>query len=322
MVKGDRLPRFDITKAMTSLSGQSDSYRIWLTAARPRTLPLAIASIILGTSLVAAQGAFDWRVALLSVITAILLQILSNLANDYGDWQHGADHSGRQGPPRAVQSGLIPPKTMRAAIAFTALLAVLSGVALLWFAFGRAAFSLAIVFILLGAAAIAAAITYTAGKLPYGYAGLGDVSVLVFFGWVGVVGSYFTQTQTLDGLLFLPATSCGLLAVAVLNVNNIRDLESDRQAGKHTIPVRLGLAKARVYHWLLLSLAVLCALLFVLLTFSSWWQLLFLTAVPLLIRNGLAISQTSIPAQLNPWLKQMSMATLVFVILFSLGHLL
>jgi 1,4-dihydroxy-2-naphthoate octaprenyltransferase len=304
------------------MTRQPDLYRVWLAASRPRTLPLAIASIILGTALAAAQGAFDWRIALFSVLTAILLQILSTLANDYGDWQHGADHSGRQGPPRAVQSGLISPQAMRTAIALTALLAVLSGIALLWFAFGRAALSLAFIFILLGAAAIGAAITYTAGKSPYGYAGLGDVSVLIFFGGVGVVGSYFTQTQTLNWLIFLPATSCGLLAVAVLNVNNIRDLESDRQAGKQTIPVRLGLAKARLYHWLLLSLALLCALLYVLLTFSSWWQLLFLAAVPLLIRNGRAVSQTSIPAQLNPWLKQMSIATLAFVILFSLGHLL
>lgn len=306
---------------MISSSNSSASYRIWLVAARPRTLPLAIASIILGTSLAAAEGMFDWRVALFSVLTAILLQVLSNLANDYGDWQHGADHAGRQGPPRAVQSGLIPPKTMRIAIALTALLAVLSGLALLWFAFGRSAFSLVVVFALLGAAAICAAITYTAGRLPYGYAGLGDLSVLIFFGWVGVVGSYFTQTQSLDWPIFLAATSCGLLAVAVLNVNNIRDLESDREAGKHTLPVRLGLDRARVYHWLLLSLAVLCALLFVLLTFRSLWQLLFLLSLPLLIQNGRAISQTYDLAELNPWLRQLSMATLRFVILFSVGHL-
>jgi 1,4-dihydroxy-2-naphthoate octaprenyltransferase len=211
---------------------------------------------------------------------------------------------------------------MRAAIALTALLAIVSGLALLWLAFGRNASSLALIFMVLGAAAIGAAIAYTAGKLPYGYAGLGDLSVLIFFGWVGVVGSYFTQTQMLDWLIFLPATSCGLLAVAVLNVNNIRDLDSDRQAGKQTIPVRLGLDRARIYHWLLLSTAVLCALLYVLLTFSSWWQLLFLLAVPLLVRNGLAVSQPLSPTQLNPWLKQMSMATLMFVILFSLGHFL
>jgi 1,4-dihydroxy-2-naphthoate octaprenyltransferase len=307
---------------MTSATGQSDSFRIWLAAARPRTLPLAVASIVMGSSLAVAQGAFDWRVALLSVSTAILLQILSNLANDYGDWQHGADRSGRQGPPRAVQSGVVAPDTMRMAIALTALLAILSGLALLWLAFGRNAFSLALVFLVLGAAAIGAAISYTAGKLPYGYAGLGDLSVLLFFGWVGVVGSYFTQTQRFDWLIFLPATSCGLLAVAVLNVNNIRDLDSDRQAGKQTIPVRLGLGRARVYHWWLLSLAVFCALVYVMLRFSSLWQLLFLLAVPLLVRNALAVSRPLSPAQLNPWLKQMSVATLLFVILFSLGQLL
>jgi 1,4-dihydroxy-2-naphthoate octaprenyltransferase len=307
---------------MTSATGRSDYFRIWLAAARPRTLPLAIASIMTGSALAAAQGAFDWRVALLSVSTAILLQVLSNLANDYGDWQHGADHSGRQGPTRAVQSGLVAPKAMRTAIASTALLAILSGLVLLWLAFGRHAFSLALVFVVLGAAAIGAAISYTAGKLPYGYAGLGDLSVLIFFGWVGVVGSYFVQTLLLDWLAFLPATACGLLAVAVLNVNNIRDLESDRLAGKQTIPVRLGVMRARTYHWILLSSAVLCAFLYVLLTFNSPWQLLFLLAVPLLVRNALAVSQPLSPTQLNPWLKQMSLATLLFVILFSLGQLL
>ncbi|MFO7664473.1 MAG: 1,4-dihydroxy-2-naphthoate polyprenyltransferase [Chloroflexota bacterium] len=293
---------------------------VWVNAARPRTLPLALASIIMGTALAAAQGFFSWPVAFLCILTAVLLQILSNLANDYGDSLHGADHGERQGPQRAVQSGLVSQLEMRRAIAITVMLTVASGLGLLWVAFGRDGLSLAVLFILLGAAAIGAAITYTAGKMPYGYAGLGDLAVLAFFGWVGVAGSYFVQTTTIDWLILWPATACGLLAVAVLNVNNIRDMESDRMAGKFSIPVRLGLSRARLYHWILLISATICAAVYVFLTFVSLWQFLFLLAVPMLVRNGLAVSRTQALASLNPWLKQMSLATLVFVLLFSLGQ--
>jgi len=307
---------------MSTVTAPKSRAAVWLGAMRPRTLPLALASILMGTGLAAAEGAFNWLVALLCVTTAVLLQILSNLANDYGDSFHGADHGARRGPQRAVQSGQVTAAAMRRAILITALLSVVSGLALLWFAFKDAAFSLTVLFVLLGAAAIVAAITYTAGKVPYGYAGFGDIMVLIFFGWVGVMGSYFVQTVHLSGLIMLPATASGLLAVAVLNVNNIRDMESDRLAGKYSIPVRLGLARARQYHWALLVLAPLMSLAFVLLDYHSPWQLLFLLATPLLFRNGLAIGRaTDLPA-LNPWLKQMSLSTLAFVTLFTLGQML
>ena len=295
-------------------------FSIWLNAMRPRTLPLALASIIMGSGLAAADSAFDWAVALLCVLTAVILQILSNLANDYGDSLHGADHVARQGPRRAVQSGQVTPAVMRRAMGIAALLAVASGLLLLWVAFGAAAFTSTIVFILLGAAAIGAAITYTAGKMPYGYAGLGDVAVLIFFGWVGVLGSYFVQAHRFSWSLLLPATACGLLAVAVLNVNNIRDLESDRLAGKRSVPVRLGLRRARVYHWVLLLGAIALTLAYVLLHYSSPVQLLFLLAVPLLVRNGIAVGRATDLPSLNPWLKQLSLAALVFVSLFALGQ--
>lgn len=291
---------------------------------RPRTLPLAVACIVLGSALAAANGRFRWSVLLLAVLTAVLLQILSNLANDYGDSVHGADSIKRGGPQRAVQSGQITPATMRRAMGLFALLSVLSGLALLWAAFGSGGAFLFVIFILLGAAAIGAAITYTAGKRPYGYAGLGDLMVLIFFGWAGTIGTYFLHTLVFNPTIILPATSCGLLAVAVLNVNNIRDIESDRVAGKRSIPVRIGRAQAVRYHWLLLALAMLTALAYVLLNFASVWQFLFVLVTPLLIRNGTAVahSQPSAPMKLNPWLKQMSLTTLAFVILFSLGHLL
>ena len=289
---------------------------------RPRTLPLAIASIIMGSALAAAWQPFSWPVAILCVLTAVLLQILSNLANDYGDSQHGADHAQREGPVRAVQSGAISEKTMLIAMGVTALLSAVSGLALLWFAFGSDATELFILFVLLGALAIIAAIAYTAGFRPYGYAGLGDFSVLVFFGWIGVMGSYFLHTHRFDWEIMLAATCSGLLAVAVLNVNNIRDIESDHLAGKQTIPVRIGPKKARTYHWVLLASAVLTAIIYVFLAYSSPWQFLFLLAVPLLIKNGLAVQWTVSPLKLNPLLKQLSLVTLLFVLLFSAGQLL
>ena len=307
---------------MTTAADSPRRFTVWLNAARPRTLPLSLAGIITGTGLAAAGGAFRWLVALLCVLTAILLQILSNLANDYGDSLHGADHVERRGPKRAVQSGLVTPAEMRRAIVITALATVVAGLLLLWFAFGREAFSSTLLFIVLGGAAIGAAITYTAGRLPYGYAGLGDLSVLIFFGWVGVLGSYYVQAQRFDATLLLPATACGLLAVAVLNVNNVRDLESDRLAGKHSIPVRLGLRRARGYHWLLLALAVASATAYVVLDYTSPWQFLFLLTVPMLVRNGLAVSRAEDLATLNPWLKQLSLAALVFAVLFALGQVL
>jgi 1,4-dihydroxy-2-naphthoate octaprenyltransferase len=276
----------------------------------------------MGATLAAADGAFNGVVAFFCVLTAIFLQILSNLANDYGDSMHGADHAERKGPKRAVQTGLVTPTQMRRAITLTAILAVASGLLLLWFAFGRDAFSLMLLFILLGAFAIGAAITYTAGKLPYGYAGLGDIAVLVFFGWVGVIGSYFVQTAHFSWPIFLPATATGLLAVGVLNVNNIRDIESDRLAGKRSLPVRLGLPRARVYHSFLLAMSIILSTVYVLLDYTSPWQFLFLLAVPLLIRNGLAISRTDDLPSLNPRLKQLSVASLVFVTLFGLGQIL
>lgn len=259
---------------------------------------------------------------MLCLLTAVLLQILSNLANDYGDSQHGADLAQREGPPRAVQSGAISGKSMLAAMAIMAILSVLSGLALLWVAFGADAQGLFLLFVLIGALAIIAAVAYTAGFRPYGYAGLGDLSVLIFFGWIGVMGSYFLHTHRFDWGIMLPATCSGLLAVAVLNVNNIRDIDSDRRAGKQSIPVRIGPERARIYHWVLITVAIVMAILYVLIFFSSLGQFLFLLAVPLLIKNGLAVQRTSAPSQLNPLLKQLSLVTLLFVLLFSVGQLL
>lgn len=302
-------------------SDQPATLSLWLLAMRPRTLPLALACIGMGILLAVADGVFDGRVAMLCVSTAVLLQILSNLANDYGDSVHGADKSDRQGPLRAVQSGLISPRAMKSAIAIFALLAMLSGLTLIWLAFDSETLIWLLVFAVVGALAIGAAITYTAGGIPYGYAGLGDLAVFIFFGWVAVLGSYFLQAQRLDWPLLLPATSAGLLAVAVLNVNNIRDIESDARAGKRSIPVRLGRERAGIYHWVLLLLTLVTAILYVILTFTSWWQFLFLLSVPLFWRNGTAVWQAQSAIEVNPLLKQTVLLALLFVVLFGVGQL-
>ena len=203
----------------------------WISAFRLRTLPLALSSISMGGFLAASSGQFNGLIFFLCCLTTIFLQILSNLANDYGDSVNGADHSGRTGPERAVQSGVISARQMKNAVITFVLLCLLSGISLLLVSFGWN-WRILLLFFGLGILSIIAAVAYTIGKRPYGYAGLGDISVLIFFGLIGVMGSLYLFTKELSGLKILPALSCGFFSIAVLNINNIRDIESDRKAGK------------------------------------------------------------------------------------------
>lgn len=306
---------------MNKVNGSRGQLRIWLLAARPRTLILALASITVGVLLAASHGAFEPIIAGLTLLTAALLQALSNLANDYGDTVHGADHEERSGPMRAVQSGQVSAGQMRTAIIMVAGASALSGLLLLWLALGSEALAMLLLFVVLGGLAIWAAVSYTAGRLPYGYAGLGDLAVLAFFGWVAVVGSYYLQMLALRPALFLPATSCGLFAVAVLNLNNVRDIDSDRLAGKRSVPVRIGLRRARIYHWLLLGGGLLGALIYVVVDYRSPWQLLFVVSVPLFLQNGRAVARRQ-PAELDPYLGQLTLSTLLFAVTFGIGQVL
>ncbi|MBC6605201.1 1,4-dihydroxy-2-naphthoate polyprenyltransferase [Hymenobacter sp. BT188] len=310
------------TSSASSTSTHPSPVKAWVSAFRPRTLPLALASILTGGFLAAAGGQFNGAVVGLAALTTILLQILSNLANDYGDSQNGADSVHREGPLRAVQAGYITPARMKQAMGVFGVAAFVSGLTLLWVALGAAGMWILLTFLLLGLAAIWAAINYTAGSNPYGYAGLGDVSVFIFFGLVGVGGTYFLQTQTLPLAVLLPAITLGCFATAVLNVNNIRDLRSDELAGKITIPVRLGGKSARRYHWLLLIFGLGSATVYVALTYHSPWQWLFVLSVPLFWFNGRQVWARQDSKQLDPLLKQMAMSTLVFVLLFGIGQLL
>ncbi len=270
----------------------------------------------------AANGYFNAAVVGLCVLTTLFLQILSNLANDYGDSKHGADSVHREGPMRAVQAGHIQAEQMKKGMLVFSLLSLVSGLGLLWVAFGAEGMLLFLLFLVLGLASIWAAINYTAGDKPYGYAGLGDIFVFTFFGLVGVLGTYFLQAQTLEPTVILPALVCGFFSTAVLNVNNIRDISSDVLAGKRSIPVRLGPKKARVYHLILLAGGVLSAFAYVLLNYESPWQWLFILALPLVLVNGLNVWRKQTSRELDPYLKQMAMTTLLFVLLFGLGQVL
>lgn len=268
----------------------------------------------------ASQGFFKWNIFSFCALTTILLQILSNLANDYGDTVNGADSAERKGPARMVQSGKITLSSMRKALALFVILALSSGIYLLYLSFGFQVEAF-LFFFVLGILSIFAALAYTAGRKPYGYMGLGDLSVLIFFGLIGVLGSFYLYTQHVDLYLILPALSCGLFSVAVLNVNNIRDIESDKKAGKYSIPVRIGRNNAVIYHWLLLGAGILAALVFTYLHYNSWTQLLFIVTVPLFVVNGMAVKQKVEPHTLDPYLKQMAISTLLFVLLFGAGNL-
>ena len=263
-----------------------DTAYAWIASLRLKTLSLACCGIILGGSLAAVAGEGAWRfsVWVTALITAVSLQLLANLANDYGDSLKASDSPERVGPKRGMQMGLILPAQMRWALALMIALAVLSGLTLLTLACHS--FTDILFFLGLGALSILAAITYTVGRHAYGYHSLGDVSVLVFFGWVSVMGSFYLMTGHFDARVFIPATACGLLSVLVLNVNNLRDLEEDRRHNKITLAVRLGARGARFYHVTLLLAIVACLLL------GAWhwmperpWVWLWALALPLFYQN-------------------------------------
>ena len=296
------------------------SISAWLQASRPRTLPLALASIAMGTFLAASEGYFNLYILILAAATTIFLQVLSNLANDYGDSLHGADSHHRKGPARSVQSGMISSKSMKYAIIITSGLSLISGISLLLVSFRNLNFPF-LIFILLGIGAIFAALGYTIGKHPYGYAGFGDFFVLIFFGLIGVLGTAYLFTGSLHKSNILPALASGLFATAVLNVNNIRDIESDRLAGKKSIPVRLGRDRAVGYHWSLLFIGNLLAVIYTLIYYKSPYQFLFVLALPLFIVNGIEVKKHTSAETLDPSLRKMALASLVFTLLFGLGLL-
>lgn len=296
---------------------KNSTFAIWFSTARPKTLPLALASIIIGSALAYWAGKFDLITTLLAFITTILLQVLSNFANDYGDHVKGSDTAERIGPLRAIQHGAITGEQLKMAVMILSALSFISGAALSFYAYEGIEDLL--VFLGLGVISIVAAITYTVGKKAYGYLGLGDLFVLIFFGFVAVIGVFYLQAHSLPLMIFIPAFGCGLLSVAVLNINNLRDINQDRKAGKNTLIVRIGSKNGRIYHAILLALSVVSYLIFAICNFEHWYNYLFLLAVPLLVKHGLFVYHHQDPIELRPILGQMAGLALITNLLFSLG---
>ena len=293
----------------------------WLYAFRLRTLPLAFSSIITGSSIafVDNRSNFSWLVFALCLITTLLLQILSNLANDYGDSEKGTDNDERIGPKRAVQQGLLSFKEIKTGIVVAIILSLVFGSTLVTEATKGLDMSYGIFFFVLGLGAIAAAIKYTVGKGAYGYMGLGDVFVLLFFGIVGVCGSYYLMAHQFHYSVLLPAFTIGAFASGVLNMNNLRDRESDAKAGKNSLVVKVGALNAKRYHTGLIVLGFVAALAYVVVNFTSSMQLLFIITIPLFRKHLSAVWRIEDPKEFDPLLKQLAIGTFIFSILFAMG---
>ncbi|WP_375751708.1 1,4-dihydroxy-2-naphthoate polyprenyltransferase [Vibrio sp. HN007] len=293
------------------------SLSIWLDAARPKTLPLALVSILTGSSLAHSDGRFSFPIMLLALLTATLLQILSNLANDYGDAQKGTDNENRLGPTRALQSGAVTQEEMKKAIVLNIVFTIAAGIALIFYSLDSLTNILA--FLGLGLLAIISAIAYTMGDKPYGYVGLGDLSVFIFFGLLGVGGTYFLHTGSVDWTIAAPALGCGLLAVAVLNVNNMRDIDNDRECGKRTVAVRLGEQCAKVYHLVLIWVAFAAFAGYLTLNSSQLWFVVpFLLSAAVIGKHGKAVLSSESPVQIAPMLPVIVKCAVITNILFSL----
>ena len=290
----------------------------WIKAFRLRTLPLSLSCIITGNFLAFSLDTFSWNILALSLLTTLFLQILSNLANDLGDSLKGTDNDNRIGPKRSVQTGSISISSMKKAFQLFVLLSLLTGIILLIVSFGNSYILELILFFILGVLSIVAAIKYTMGKNPYGYKALGDLFVFIFFGIVGVLGSYFLQTKSINFLVAFPALAIGALSVSVLNMNNLRDLHQDKLSHKRTFAVILGVNGTKKYQIFLISTAIISMIAFSYFKFNSWEHFLYLiTLLPLFsnINRTLHFKQHQ---ELDSELKKIALSTFVLSLGLSL----
>ena len=301
----------------------------WIKAARLRTLPLSMSGIIMGSFIARWRilengGTWDWKIFAMAILVTLLYQILSNFANDYGDGIKGTDKlRGNEAEQRAVASGKISANQMRNAVILFAILSLIATVALLYVAFYPDFIKEFWTFVGLGIACILAAIGYTVGKKPYGYLGLGDIFVFVFFGLVSVCGSYFLFTKTFDWDILIPATAVGMLSTAVLNLNNMRDIESDELSGKKTLALRLGFKYAMLYEIVLLMLPLILILTFLGVNgfikdgkYYPFIVMILLFPMTALRRKIMAVKE---PRELDPFLKQVGILTLMMAVLLAFG---
>jgi 1,4-dihydroxy-2-naphthoate octaprenyltransferase len=299
----------------------------WIEAARLRTLPLSVSGIIVGSMYALANPTddvltptevFNWRLFAFAILTTLGLQILSNFANDYGDGVKGTDNEDRVGPKRAIQSGVISPKAMKKAIVITSILTLISAIVLIYLAFKNTNLGYSLFYLGLGILAIASAIRYTVGNSAYGYRGFGDLFVFVFFGLVSTLGVNFLYSKQLDWILILPATAIGLLSVAVLNLNNMRDEASDKKSGKNTIVVKIGVANAKKYHYFLIIGAMVLILIFAILSDFHFDQYLFVLAYLPLTKHLITVSKNKDSRALDPELKKVALSTFALSVLLAL----
>jgi 1,4-dihydroxy-2-naphthoate octaprenyltransferase len=299
----------------------------WIEAARLRTLPLSVSGIIVGSMYALANPTdnvltptevFNWRLFVFAILTTLGLQILSNFANDYGDGVKGTDNEDRVGPKRAIQSGVISPKAMKKAIVITSILTLISAIVLIYLAFRNTNLGYSLFYLGLGILAIASAIRYTVGNSAYGYRGFGDLFVFVFFGLVSTLGVNFLYSKQLDWILILPATAIGLLSVAVLNLNNMRDEASDKKSGKNTIVVKIGVANAKKYHYFLIIGAMVLILIFAILSDFHFDQYLFVLAYIPLTKHLITVSKNKDSRALDPELKKVALSTFALSVLLAL----
>ncbi|ROH99862.1 1,4-dihydroxy-2-naphthoate octaprenyltransferase [Chryseobacterium daecheongense] len=301
----------------------------WIKAARLRTLPLSLSGIIMGAfiakwRLYGEGGIWDWKIFALALLVTLLYQILSNYANDYGDGVKGTDAKRiNEAESRAVASGKITAKQMKNAVILFSLLSFVATVALLYVAFIPKYMNEFYIFIGLGVASILAAIGYTVGKKPYGYMGLGDLFVFIFFGLVSVCGSYFLFTKTFSWDMLLPGTAIGMMSMAVLNLNNMRDIESDRLSGKNSLALRLGFKNAMIYEIILLQLPLILILIFFGVNgfFQTQQYYVFIVMILLLplMKLRRKIMSVKEPKELDPFLKQVGIMTFMMAVLTAFG---
>lgn len=295
-----------------------DGFKIWWKAARPRTVLLSLSGVLMGSFLALAENPYlNPLTIVFCVLTAIILQILSNLANDYGDYKKGVDNAHRTGPQRTLQSGVLTERQMRMGISITAVVALIFG-ALLIFVFAQLSLQELAIFAILGVAAVLAALLYTLGKHPYGYRGFGDFYCFLFFGWVAVAGTFYLATKQLDFTIILPATAMGCCSNAVLNINNMRDYENDKASGKNSLVVKIGLKKAFVYHCLLIGIAFLSLTLFQILKQAPAYGYTFWLLFPLFLKDLLIINKTLETGVPDPLLPKQVVNTFLLTLVFGL----
>lgn len=288
-------------------------------AARLRTLPLSVSGILVGSFIAAAEGYFNTVICILALLTTIGFQVISNFANDYGDGVKGTDNNERVGPQRAIQSGAITPSQLLKIIKITITITLLIAVFLIYTAFGKDDFFNLSVFFILGIVSIVAAIKYTVGKKAYGYSGFGDVFVFLFFGLLSVCGSYYLFTKQFSITTLFPAFTVGLLSIGVLNLNNLRDRESDIKSGKNTLVVKIGTEFAKYYHYYILIASFLFALLYTMIHYKSNYQFIFVFSYIPITKHLLVVYKNENPKLLDPELKKLAISTFVFSILFGVG---